>query len=213
MVNSVPCTVICTLVAVKLLPVAFGEKRQVLRSPITSCQFSQSLLSALRIAIPLSGSPAKISPFAFATPASEPNPSRCAAARLLTKAASGRVRFTVQAISPWWLAPSSITANSYSGVRRNSVIGTPISLLRLPAVYSVLPHWRKIAAVISLTEVLPEEPVSATIRVGTCWRTHAANSPNAWCVSATTSCGTFTSSLRLTNNAPAPPFTASCAKS
>ena len=35
---------------------------------------------------------------------------RCAAARLFTSAASGCVRLTVQAISPWWLAPSSITA-------------------------------------------------------------------------------------------------------
>lgn len=41
-------------------------------------------------------------------------------------------------------------------------------MFRLPAVYSVLPHWLRIAAVISLTEVLPDEPVRATTRVGTC---------------------------------------------
>ena len=56
-VNSVPCDVTWILVAVKSLLAAFGEKRQVLREPMMLCQFSQSLLSAFRMAMPSSGRP------------------------------------------------------------------------------------------------------------------------------------------------------------
>ena len=88
-----------------------------------------------------------------------------------------------------------------------------MSLFRLPAVKSVLPHSLRIAAVISLTEVLPEEPVNATMRAGTCERTHAASSPKARRVSLTIICGSAASTGRLTSNAPAPPCWAVCAKS
>ncbi|MNF90172.1 hypothetical protein D3C84_727270 [compost metagenome] len=76
-----------------------------------ACHFGQNSLSALTMAVPPSLRPSKISLLAWNTPSREPKPSRWAAATLLMMAASGRAREVVQAISPGWLAPSSITAN------------------------------------------------------------------------------------------------------
>jgi UDP-N-acetylmuramyl pentapeptide synthase len=58
----------------------------------------------------------------------------------------------------------SLTRPEAALVNRSRVIGTPISLFRLPAVYSVLPHWLRIAAVISLTvrQQVPTRVVALT---------------------------------------------------
>ena len=65
-------------------------------------------------------------------------------------------------MSPKWLAPCSITANSVSGSILKSVSGTPTSLLKLPEVAMVLPFSERISVVSSFTVVLPQEPVRET---------------------------------------------------
>ena len=107
-------------------------------------------------------------------------------------------------------------ARSCSGVSRNSVSGTPMSLLKLPAVASTFPCVRSMAASISLTVVLPLLPVIAMVFGCTLAFTAAPSKPNAWRVFCTTICGTCSagnSTLRSTSNALAPLATASATKS
>ena len=54
-------------------------------------------------------------------------------------AALGRAQRVRRSISPAWSMPISTTAYSVSSVRRNSVLGTPMSLFWLPSVLRVLP--------------------------------------------------------------------------
>ena len=83
---------------------------------------------------------------------------------LVISATFGFTRPLVQAISPGALAPSSITAWRCSAVRRSSVSGTPMSLLRLPWVARV--PSPSSTAIISFTVVLPALPVTATRGTG-----------------------------------------------
>ncbi|MNJ61600.1 hypothetical protein D3C77_573970 [compost metagenome] len=59
-------------------------------------------------------------------------------------------------------APSSITAALCSGAISSRVSGAPRSLFRLPRVACTRPRVRRMLASISLTVVLPLEPVMAT---------------------------------------------------
>ena len=62
--------------------------------------------------------------------------------------------------------PSSSTAISCSLLSRSRVMGTPISLFRLPSVLSTLYFSPRTAATMSLVVVLPTEPVRATTGMG-----------------------------------------------
>jgi len=69
-------------------------------------------------------------------------------------------------ISPIRFIPASTTAASHSGEIVRIVMGRPMRLLRLPFVANVLYFRDRIDAIISLTVVLPEEPVTATNGIG-----------------------------------------------
>jgi hypothetical protein len=87
----------------------------------------------------------------------------CSRWALLTMPMVGSAMALRRPISPGWFMPSSTTAERCEGLSRNSVSGTPISLFRLPRVASRLSSpWAaaRIAAIISLTVVLPFEPVT-----------------------------------------------------
>ena len=91
--------------------------------------------------------------------------------------------------------PSSMTAARICGVRRISVSGTPISLLRLPRVAmqcaAPTPSVR-IAAIISFTVVLPLLPVTPMTGSAKPRRQPLAICPSATRVSGTSSSGRFT---------------------
>ncbi|MCY1295865.1 hypothetical protein D9M70_452280 [compost metagenome] len=102
-------------------------------------------------------------------------------------------------------APSSITALSCSAPSSRRVRGTPRSLFKLPRVASTLPWVRRMLASISLTVVLPLEPVTAATRPLNRSRLQAPRRPRPSRVSATTSCGMGASAtLRCTRAATAP---------
>ena len=169
---------------------------------------------ALTTAVASSGRCSNSSPFARATPSMLPNPSRCAGAHWVTTPTEGRTRVVSAAISPRWFAPSSTTAMRCAASRSHRVSGTPISLLRLPRVAETGPMVRKIAAIISLTVVLPLLPVTATGRRSWKRLLHAeASRPNEHTESRTRMKGTGTSGARSTRAAAAPRRTASAMKS
>ena len=118
-------------------------------------------------------------------------------------------------MSPKWLAPCSITANSVSGSILKSVSGTPTSLLKLPEVAMVLPFSERISVVSSFTVVLPQEPVRETILALDCWRTSCPHRPKSRRVSSHMTTGTLSliPRSRLTPTAAAPFFTALSIKS
>ena len=62
------------------------------------------------MATPVSSRPAKISPFALATPSISPKPSKWAGPALLITATVGLAICVKKSISLKWLAPISITA-------------------------------------------------------------------------------------------------------
>ena len=63
------------------------------------------------------------------------------------------------AISPICLAPISTMQNLVFSVQRNTVNGTPISVLKLPCVATVSPANERIELKYSLVVVFPCEPV------------------------------------------------------
>ena len=114
-------------------------------------------------AVPPASRPATISPSARATPSRSPKPSRCSAPALV--------------IRPTWAAPlapapplrrdgwrrSRSRPTACAAVRRSSVSGTPMWLLRLPRVARQVATPREDGGeVISLTVVLPLLPATPT---------------------------------------------------
>ena len=87
-----------------------------------------------------SGSPAQISIFAFSIFSRVPRFSRWDTPISVIMAAAGRAQRVRRSISPAWSIPISTTAYSVAVVRRNSVLGTPMSLFWLPSVFKVLPN-------------------------------------------------------------------------
>ena len=75
-------------------------------------------------------------------------------------AAFGCAAFDSALISPRSLIPISMTAASKLLFKPKSVRGRPISLLKLPSVFSVLNRAESTAKIISLVDVLPTEPVT-----------------------------------------------------
>ncbi|MCY1237529.1 hypothetical protein D9M72_502310 [compost metagenome] len=112
--------------------------------------------------------------------------------------------------------PSSSTASLCVARRRSTVSGRPMSLFRLPPVArrcSSPTAAAKIAAIISLTVVLPLLPVTATAGSVNWRRQPAPSSPSARRVSGATMAGTPASTSRLTSTAAAPRATTSAMKS
>ena len=68
---------------------------------------------------------------------------------------------------------------SVSGSTRQSVSGTPISLLKLRSAAMVRACGEQIAARMSFVDVLPIEPVIATKRALLRWRTAPASAASA----------------------------------
>ena len=75
---------------------------------------------------------------------------------------SGRAIFASRCISPKSLIPISRTAISSSSLRRNTVRGSPSSLLKFPSVFKVRYFWESTAAIISFVLVFPTLPVMPT---------------------------------------------------
>jgi len=107
---------------------------------------------------------AAISPLARRTPSREPTPSRCAGKMEVTMPTSGVTTEDSASISPKAFMPISSTPNCSSPSKRDSVNGSPRSLLALPIVAVVLPKKPSAAAANSLVEVFPHEPVMPTMR-------------------------------------------------
>ena len=101
--------------------------------------FFLARLSAFRASGAPSGRPVQISSFAFSIFSRVPRFSRCETPIIVMMPALGRAQRVRRSISPAWSMPISTTAYSVSSVRRNSVLGTPMSLFWLPSVLRVLP--------------------------------------------------------------------------
>ncbi len=149
-----------------------------------------------------------ISAFAAATPSSLPKPSRCAGAIMVIADSVGAAISHSRAISPAWFAPISITADSVVSSIRSSESGQPISLFKLPRVFTVLCLPAITAALISLAVVLPHEPVSAKTSSRYRRRCAAANCCNARSGSGVTKVGPASHGLWLTTGAA--PFAKAC---
>ena len=96
-------------------------------------------------------------------------------------------------------------AASCSAVSRISVSGTPMSLFKLPCVTQIERLTPKIAAMSSLTVVLPLLPVTATTGIENDARHARAIAPKARRESRTSICGSGDAASRETS-APAAPF-------
>jgi hypothetical protein len=83
-------------------------------------------------------------------------------------------------------------------------------LLRFPRVASVEPERSRIAAIISLTVVLPLLPATPTMGIENCARQAAADPDRAAWVSGTTICGNGRST-RVSTTAPAAPAVSAAA--
>ena len=90
--------------------------------------------------------------------------SACTSSTAVTTAMVGRAMSHSQAMWPAPRAPISMTATSVSSWALTRVRGTPSSLLKLFSL--AVTTWRRprAAAVRSLVEVLPTEPVMPTTR-------------------------------------------------
>lgn len=146
-----------------------------------------------KTATPSAGSAASTAACSAATASTLTMNSWCSRCALLISATVGWAMAASTSVSPGWFMPSSSTASRCCAVRRNSVSGRPMSLLRLPAVArraaSPTAH-AKTAEIISLTVVLPLLPVTATTGIGNRRRQPAASWPSAMRVSATVSTAT-----------------------
>ena len=85
--------------------------------------------------------------------------SMCDTPMFVMTAMFGFATFAMRAISPGMLTPISTTAASSSGVMRRTVMGRPIWLFALPAVFIVLRPAETAKATISFVVVLPTLPV------------------------------------------------------
>ncbi len=122
---------------------------------------------------------------------------------LSTSPIRGGVIPVSSAMWPLPLAPISSTRKRVSAATRRAVSGSPISLLKEPSVYTVLPIRPSSWAIRSLVPVFPAEPVRPitvvpTARAVTAW----ASRPSAGTTSSTTTAGTPTGREARTATAP-----------
>ena len=92
---------------------------------------------------------------------------------------------TSGASSPGWFVPTSSAAAWCVRSNFNKVIGTPMSLLKLASLQSVLNRWRSTDASNSFVVVLPFEPPTAIMAGSKSRRYRAASLPSACRVSST----------------------------
>src|SRR5215210_5945855 len=118
--------------------------------------------SALRTAVPSSGSASTSSPFACSIASSVPIRDRWTACTAVTTPISGRAIAARSRISPPTYIPISRTAARCSGPSRSTVSGSPISLFRLPSLRSVVRRCPRTPATASFVEVLAMLPLTAT---------------------------------------------------
>jgi hypothetical protein len=99
-----------------------------------------------------------------------------------------------------------MTSASCSDVSRINVSGTPMSLFKLPCVTQIERLTPKIAAVSSLTVVLPLLPVTATTGIENDARHARAIAPKARRESRTWICGRADAAASRDTSAPAAPL-------
>ena len=158
--------------------------------------------------MPPAGSASTSSLLARTTPSSVPTFSRWTGPMVTTTPISGRVSSASSAICPNPRIASSVMQICVSGSSRQSVRGTPISLLKLRSAATVGRCGIAMEARMSLVVVLPYDPVMATTRA--CERARTAR-PSA-AIAANTSRGTSVaaaarSSASSTNCSPWPTAT------
>ncbi len=124
--------------------------------------------------MPSAGSAPITAPFSCATASTLCHEFLVFALRIVDQADGGLRQCAAScAISPGWFMPSSMTAALCAASSRNSVSGTPMSLFRLPRVArqrSAPNAAARIAAIISLTVVLPLLPVTPISGMSNCRR-------------------------------------------
>ena len=158
----------------------------------------------LSTAVPSAGRASTSSPLARATSSMAPKTSVWARATAVTTPMVGRAIVQRSRMWPTPLAPISITATSVSSAASSSVRGTPSSLLNERRLAAVARDGLVAAAIRSLTEVLPTEPVTPmTAMSPRRSRAWAPSAVRATRVSVTTTAGP-SSSCRSTNAAAAP---------
>ena len=122
--------------------------------------------SALSTATPSAGSASTISPLASAMFSCEPNSPMWALPTLRTREMSGGAMAHSALRWPTPRAPISSTRYRVLSSIRSTVSGRPSSLLNEPAVATVGAPSASSRASMSLTDVLPWEPVIATTVIG-----------------------------------------------
>ena len=168
-----------------------NAKVNVGRAPAKPCHSGAWSSSAGNTATPVGPSASITAPFSRATASMLCMNSWCSRCALLTSATLGAAIAASAAISPGWFMPSSSTAarcqQTSSWRSRSSVSGTPMSLLKLPAVASAASPSQacRMAATICVTVVLPLLPVTAISGSSICCRHAAASSPSARRLSVT----------------------------
>src|SRR5438445_3150115 len=118
--------------------------------------------SALRTARPFGGSAPTSSPLPRASCSWDAKNSMWTTPMLVMMPTAGRASSARRPMSPACCIPISTTSALCSGWSWSMVRGTPVSVFRLPDVLSTM-YWRsRIAATISLVDVLPLLPVTPT---------------------------------------------------
>ena len=108
-----------------------------------------------------------------------PTSSRCSGPIEVTTATSGRAISQSAAICPSPRIPISVTSTAVSGSSRQTVRGRPISLFWLASAQTVGVAALQSAPRMSLVDVLPVEPTTATTRASLFERTSDASAARA----------------------------------
>jgi hypothetical protein len=160
--------------------------------------------SALSTASPVGSSAATSSDFARPMASREPNSPTWALPTLSTMPMWGRAMPVRYSMCPTPRAPISTTRKRVSGVTRQTVSGTPTSLLSEPTGATVGAADARTLASRSLVLVLPEEPVMPmTVSSPCAAMTPRARAAKPSCTSSTTTQGS-SSTLRVVSAATAP---------
>ena len=133
------------------------------RAAVISAIAATAASSALRMTTPDGGIACGSSAFVTAIASREPNSPRCAVPTLSTTATDGGAIAASSAMLPGRRADISSTRKSVSDVARSTVHGWPSSLLNDPGGATTSPRGASTAAIRSLVDVLPDEPVMPTI--------------------------------------------------
>jgi hypothetical protein len=128
-------------------------------SPRIAAVHRQSAFSTQK---PSLGSERTSSDFSRATPSTDPSPSRWDAPTHVTIPAVGRAVRHRAAISPGWFVPISTTTARLPSSARNSVCGTPMSLLKESGEPTAAIRVESSSTRTFFVVVFPHEPVIAT---------------------------------------------------